>query len=249
MILQMKTQRNECLLIMKIIIIITQLKRAVLSMTSLTCGRDAPRLRIERFGSPPSCLQDPPLQLNSNCQTNMPPRNASANGTTRKVPQFKPPRPFTASAKAPTAAASRAAGVSKKTNATAARPGFQAAATVILSEEEDALEDEFDALSDDLMEDIPAPKPTRAVEPLTTAHPIPAPLLARLLHENFEEPNTQIQKGAMTLTGRYMEIFVREALARAKHERAMSVRHDGISDGFLQVEDLEKLAPQLVLDF
>lgn len=99
------------------------------------------------------------------------------------------------------------------------------------------------------MEDAPATKPTRLVEPLTTAHPIPAPLLARLLHENFEDPNTQIQKGAMTLTGRYMEIFVREALARAKHERARSARNDGISDGFLQVEDLERLAPQLVLDF
>ena len=98
------------------------------------------------------------------------------------------------------------------------------------------------------MEDAPATKPTRLVEPLTTAHPIPAPLLARLLHENFEDPNTQIQKGAMTLTGRYMEIFVREALARAKHERARSARNDGISDGFLQVEDLERLAPQLVLD-
>jgi hypothetical protein len=46
-----------------------------------------------------------------------------------------------------------------------------------------------------------------------------------------------------------MEIFVREALARAKYERARSARNDGISDGFLQVEDLEKLAPQLVLDF
>ncbi|KAF9695447.1 hypothetical protein EKO04_006539 [Ascochyta lentis] len=179
----------------------------------------------------------------------MPPKNASANGTTRKGPQFKPPRPVKAPAKASTAAASRAAGTSKKSNAPVARPEFQTAATIISSDEEDAQEDEFDALSDDLMEDVPAPKSTRAVEPLTTAHPIPAPLLARLLHENFEDPNTQIQKGAMTLTGRYMEIFVREALARAKHERARSARNDGILDGFLQVEDLEKLAPQLVLDF
>jgi hypothetical protein len=92
-------------------------------------------------------------------------------------------------------------------------------------------------------------QPTRNIEPLTTVHPIPAPLLARLLHENFEDQSTQIQKGAMTLTGRYMEIFVREALARAKYERARSARNDGISDGFLQVEDLERLAPQLVLDF
>lgn len=179
----------------------------------------------------------------------MPPKNASANGTTRKGPQFKPPRPTKAPARASTAAASRAAGASKRADAPSARSGFQTAATIISSDEEDAQQDEFDALSDDLMEDVPAPKPTRAVEPLTTAHPIPAPLLARLLHENFEEPNTQIQKGAMTLTGRYMEIFVREALARAKHERARSVRNDGISDGFLQVEDLEKLTPQLVLDF
>ncbi|KAF1364585.1 hypothetical protein EJ07DRAFT_172613 [Lizonia empirigonia] len=179
----------------------------------------------------------------------MPPKNASANGTTRKGPQFKPPRPVKAPAKASTAAASHAAGASKKTNGPAAKSGFRTAATVISSDEEDAQDDEFDALSDDLMEDLPAPKPTRAIEPLTTAHPIPAPLLARLLHENFENPDTQIQKGAMTLTGRYMEIFVREALARAKHERVRSVRNDGITDGFLQVEDLEKLAPQLVLDF
>ncbi|KAJ4985735.1 hypothetical protein SVAN01_08731 [Stagonosporopsis vannaccii] len=179
----------------------------------------------------------------------MPPKNASANGTTRKGPQFKPPRPVKAPTKAATASASRATVASRQHNPSAAKAGFQPATTIISSDEDGSQEDEFDALSDDLMEDVPAPRPIKTVEPLTTAHPIPTPLLARLLHENFEDPNTQIQKGAMTLTGRYMEIFVREALARAKHERAMSVRNDGISDGFLQVEDLEKLAPQLVLDF
>lgn len=193
----------------------------------------------------PNVLHHRPLQLKSDFKLTMPLKNASANGTTRKGPQFKPPRQVKASA-----AASRATGASKKPSAPAVRSGFQPAATIISSDEEDAQEDEFDdALSDDLMEDAPPPKPTRTVEPLTTAHPIPAPLLARLLHENFEDPNTQIQKGAMTLTGRYMEIFVREALARAKHERGRSAKNDGISDGFLQVEDLEKLAPQLVLDF
>ncbi|KAF3039382.1 hypothetical protein E8E12_007507 [Didymella heteroderae] len=184
----------------------------------------------------------------------MPPKNATANGTTRRGPQFKPPRPVKAPAPAAaakaSAAASRATGASKKPGAPAARSGLQPAATIISSDEEDAQEDEFDdMLSDDLIEDAPPPKSTRSVESLPAAHPIPAPLLARLLHENFEDTNTQIQKGAMTLTGRYMEIFVREALARAKHERGKSARNDGISDGFLQVEDLEKLAPQLVLDF
>ncbi|KAF2995200.1 hypothetical protein E8E13_000872 [Curvularia kusanoi] len=175
----------------------------------------------------------------------MPPTKASGDATTRRGPQFKPPRPVTAPTKAATA--SRATGASKKPAATKA--GFQPATTIISSDEDEFQDDELDAMSDDPMDDAPLPKPTRTVEPLTTAHPIPAPLLARLLHENFEDPNTQIQKGAMTLTGRYMEIFVREALARAKHERARSARNDGISDGFLQVEDLERLAPQLVLDF
>lgn len=63
-----------------------------------------------------------------------------------------------------------------------------------------------------------------------------------------------------------METFVREAIARAAYERGGEGRGDGflevcVSDGrwewgedeglmrFSQVEDLEKLAPQLVLDF
>lgn len=176
----------------------------------------------------------------------MPPKKASGEATTRKGPQFKPPRPVTAPKEASTATASRAKAASTKPTTKA---GFQPATTIISSDEDDVQEDEFDAFSDDVMDDAPAPQPTRNIEPLTTVHPIPAPLLARLLHENFEDQSTQIQKGAMTLTGRYMEIFVREALARAKHERARSARNDGISDGFLQVEDLERLAPQLVLDF
>jgi hypothetical protein len=99
------------------------------------------------------------------------------------------------------------------------------------------------------MEDAPPPARNARPPPAALPSPIPAPLLARLLYENFEDPNTQIQKGAMNLVEKYMEIFVREAFARAKNERELSVRAGGISDGFLQVEDLETLAPQLVLDF
>lgn len=62
-----------------------------------------------------------------------------------------------------------------------------------------------------------------------------------------------MQKGALHLVGTYLDIFVREAFARAKHEREAAVTAGGggggRSDGFLQVEDLERLAPQLVLDF
>lgn len=48
-----------------------------------------------------------------------------------------------------------------------------------------------------------------------------------------------------------METFVREAIARAAFERRQAAGAQaagGVGD-FLEVEDLEKLAPQLVLDF
>lgn len=52
---------------------------------------------------------------------------------------------------------------------------------------------------------------------------------------------------------------MREALARAAYESSGGAGGDargegtgrggGIGDGFLEVEDLEKMAPQLILDF
>jgi hypothetical protein len=179
----------------------------------------------------------------------MPPKNANTNTTRRTGPQFKPPRPVKAPAQGAAAAKRAPAGAAKKGTTSAGRSAFQPAAHIISSDDEQA-EDEEDEFVDDVMEDAPSPprnaRPPRA---LPADNPIPAPLLARLLYENFEDSNTQIQKGAMNLVGKYMEIFVREAFARAQNERELSAKAGGISDGFLQVEDLEKLAPQLVLDF
>lgn len=78
--------------------------------------------------------------------------------------------------------------------------------------------------------------------------PIPQKLLTRLLYDSFEDKNMKIGREAMNCFSKYMETFVREALARAVYERQDA---DGTlgGDGFLQVEDLEKLAPQLLLDF
>ncbi|KAF2827882.1 hypothetical protein CC86DRAFT_201457 [Ophiobolus disseminans] len=183
----------------------------------------------------------------------MPPKNAATNAATnaasRKGPHFKPPRPVKAPAQTSASAKRAQAGAAQKPAASATRPSFQKATEIISSDEEleeDLLEDD----DDDPMADAPSPaRDARPPPAETLPNPIPAPLLARLIYENFEDPNTQIQKGAMNLVGKYMEIFVREAFARAKQEREMNVRAGGISDGFLQVEDLEKLAPQLVLDF
>ncbi|KAG5948608.1 hypothetical protein E4U60_001265 [Claviceps pazoutovae] len=68
---------------------------------------------------------------------------------------------------------------------------------------------------------------------------IPKDLLTRVLHEFFTKDATRISRDANAAVGKYMDIFVREAIARAAVEK---------NAGFLEVEDLEKVAPQLLLD-
>lgn len=88
-------------------------------------------------------------------------------------------------------------------------------------------------------------------EDVTTSDPaIPGKLLTRLLHHNFQNEKTKIAKDANEVVAKYIDVFVREALARAAYERAEGgVGGGSVGDGFLEVEDLEKMAPQLVLDF
>ncbi|KAG8417619.1 hypothetical protein J3458_005113 [Metarhizium acridum] len=68
---------------------------------------------------------------------------------------------------------------------------------------------------------------------------IPRDLLTRILHEFFAKDSTRISRDANAAVGKYMDIFVREAIARAAMEK---------NAGFLEVDDLEKIAPQLLLD-
>lgn len=68
---------------------------------------------------------------------------------------------------------------------------------------------------------------------------IPAELLVRLLHSFFEKDGTRISRDANAAVAKYMDIFVKEAIARTDHET---------SGTFLEVSDLEKIAPQLLLD-
>lgn len=180
----------------------------------------------------------------------MPPKTANADNSRRKGSQFKPPRPVKAPAQNSAAPKRAQAGAAKKATANTVRLGVQPAAEIISSDHEEEDEVEQDDDEDDMMEDAPSPaRNARQPPALSMDSPIPEPLLSRLLQQHFDNSETKIQRGAMTLVGSYMEVFVREAFARAKIEREKGVRAGGISDGFLQVEDLEKLAPQLVLDF
>ena len=62
---------------------------------------------------------------------------------------------------------------------------------------------------------------------------IPPKLLTKLIHSFFEDDRTRMSKDANAAVGKYMETFVREAIARAEHEKTSS-NSLGI-DKFLEV--------------
>ncbi|KAG9837471.1 hypothetical protein KCU98_g10628, partial [Aureobasidium melanogenum] len=84
---------------------------------------------------------------------------------------------------------------------------------------------------------------------------LPSALITRLLHESFDDKSTKIGKDANALTARYLDLFVREAVARATEvaKERKEMREAGgqkLDDGvWLDVQDLEEVAPGLVLDF
>ncbi|GAB7341705.1 hypothetical protein MBLNU457_g0045t1 [Dothideomycetes sp. NU457] len=83
---------------------------------------------------------------------------------------------------------------------------------------------------------------------------LPRALLARLVHENFDDKTVRMSKTANEVLARYMNIFMREAVARAaegKKER-LGVGSGGMpaeEEIWLDVEDLERVTGGLLLDF
>lgn len=75
-----------------------------------------------------------------------------------------------------------------------------------------------------------------------TAPAIPPQLLVKLIHAHFEDPNTKMSKAASGAVGKYMETFVREALARAAFERSEEAERlgGGGRDMFLEVSRAER---------
>ncbi|KAI4278663.1 MAG: hypothetical protein L6R38_005192 [Xanthoria sp. 2 TBL-2021] len=99
------------------------------------------------------------------------------------------------------------------------------------------------------------PSSATAAGPSNTQDPppmIPPKLITRILYHHLEKDEgdtMKIGREANTLVGKYLDTFVREAIARAAFERNQADEATGTGDGFLEVEDLEKLVPQLLLDF
>ncbi|KAJ5826611.1 CENP-S complex centromere protein X [Penicillium robsamsonii] len=80
---------------------------------------------------------------------------------------------------------------------------------------------------------------THQPEDVTSSDPkIPSKLLTRLLHQHFQNEKTKVAKDANNVVAKYIDVFVREAIARAAYERAESDGNTGgrgLGDGFLEV--------------
>lgn len=103
-----------------------------------------------------------------------------------------------------------------------------------------------------------SPEPDMMLAEITTtnepsANAIPEKLVHRLLAHHFEQgERTKISVDARDLVSKYLEVFVREAIMRSafeKDERLITDGGGGGGGGFLEVEDLERAAVQLCLDF
>ncbi|KAJ5226452.1 hypothetical protein N7468_007677 [Penicillium chermesinum] len=96
---------------------------------------------------------------------------------------------------------------------------------------------------DYILAEITSKKPDRDIES-------DKPLITKLLHHHFKNDKTRIAKDADAVVAKYVDTFVREAIARAALEsRTNEKKGDRRADGFLEAEDLELLTPQLVMDF
>jgi len=137
--------------------------------------------------------------------------------TKRKAPAFKPPRPAT-----------------KPKNAAKGTPRRKSAPTpapVSLSSSDD-----------EAVEEVPqSPEHGATIASTNTHDPpptIPPQLLTKLLHHHFSDEKTRIGKDANAVIGKYMETFVREALARAAFERSEAEGTRGRGGDFLEASDL-----------
>ena len=135
----------------------------------------------------------------------------------RKAPAFKPPRPSTK----PKPSASTT--VSRRKSAPAQPPQSFSSS----EEEEEFVDNRPESAA---LEDVTSVSLTQ--EPPPT---IPPKLLTKLLQHHFDDDKTSITREANKLVEKYMETFVREAIARAAFERSEAQDGKGRGADFLEV--------------
>lgn len=156
----------------------------------------------------------------------------------RGRPAFKPPRPATKPSKTKTKTPNR------RKSAPAKQSLIDSAAEA--DEEEDDEEDDDDDDDDDAelvsshsqnasaSEESDALPTTTRVGTQDAPPTIPPALLTKLLHHHFQDDKIRIGKEANGVVGKYMETFVREAIARAAFERS-EAGGKGFGGHFLEV--------------
>ncbi|KAJ5100014.1 hypothetical protein N7532_007015 [Penicillium argentinense] len=193
---------------------------------------------------------EPPAQKKRRLPFKPPSRAPSAGPSSAAQPKSKSTK---ATAKSSAAASSKAASTSKSTAnnkrlRVGSPPDSASDSEGSDSEESDhsrerSISQEPDFILAEIIEHNPS-------EDVASSDPkIPPKLLTRLLHEHFQNEKTKIAKDANAIVAKYVDVYVREAIARAAFERAETDNQSGRGDGFLEVEDLEKMAPQLTMDF
>lgn len=186
------------------------------------------------------------------------PSTSTAALTKRKRPAFSPPRPKTSKATrngAPGLSTNRANGRAPSSKQFKQNPLISSTP----SESDSTAESEPRCAS---RSPSPHSEPDYILAEVTRAEgadeepAVPLALVHTLLNHHFSDKDkTRIAQDAKAVIGKYIDTFVREAIARSAFERqekgveaaeGLNGRGD---DGWLEVEDLEKMAPQLVLDF
>ena len=134
--------------------------------------------------------------------------------TERKAPAFKPPRPTNKSKESTSKAAPR-----RKSGPIQPEPSS------FSSDDEPVVETSHRS----------SPEATNNTMSTRESPPtIPSKLLTKLLQHHFQDNQTRIGKDANAVVGKYMETFVREAIARAVYERSEADGGKGRGVDFLE---------------
>ena len=185
----------------------------------------------------------------------------------RARPSFSPPRPGKSKASKDTSATNKSTDgpkergrpsvrSTKKSNRKERTPSPGDSETedselLSAAEDHESMNDRSNTLPESDQEQSPEPdhilvEITNDPDPDTA---ISSPLLHRTMQEHWKDKiRTKISTDARMLMQVYIDTFVREAIIRSAYEKKER-EGDDRQDSFLEVGDLERIAPQLVLDF
>ncbi|KAL4956006.1 CENP-S associating centromere protein X-domain-containing protein [Aspergillus filifer] len=178
-------------------------------------------------------------------KTTKPSTTASSSKTSKPISRTTKPKPAKPSSSrqrpSPSPSHSHSASASDSNPADSDRASSPSGSNSASDSENEASEANY------ILAEITHPEYNSETEDVLSSDPlIPPKLLTKLVHHHFKNEKTKIAKDANGVVAKYIDVFVREAVARAAFERAEG---GAGGDGFLEVEDLEKMGPQLAMDF